>query len=43
LSRLQICIYSVLARFDVRTDYAAVEERFLREADLLKVHTAPSA
>ena len=31
LSRLQFGFYSVLARLDVATDYAAVEERFLGE------------
>jgi predicted unusual protein kinase regulating ubiquinone biosynthesis (AarF/ABC1/UbiB family) len=32
MNRLQFGFYSVLARLDVRTDYAAVEQRFLREA-----------
>ena len=35
MNRLQFGFYSVLARLDVETDYAAVEQRFMREADLL--------
>jgi predicted unusual protein kinase regulating ubiquinone biosynthesis (AarF/ABC1/UbiB family) len=35
LNRLQFGFYSVLARLDVRADYAAVERRFLGEAGLL--------
>jgi predicted unusual protein kinase regulating ubiquinone biosynthesis (AarF/ABC1/UbiB family) len=35
LNRLQFGFYSVLARLDVRVDYAAVERRFLTEAGLL--------
>ncbi len=34
MSRLQFGFYSVLARLDVQTDYARVEERFLRESGL---------
>jgi predicted unusual protein kinase regulating ubiquinone biosynthesis (AarF/ABC1/UbiB family) len=34
LNRLQFGFYSVLARLDVRADYAAVERRFLGEAGL---------
>ncbi len=32
MNRLQFGFYSVLARLDVEVDYAAVEERFLRDA-----------
>lgn len=32
MNRLQFGFYSVLARLDVTTDYATVEQRFLREA-----------
>jgi predicted unusual protein kinase regulating ubiquinone biosynthesis (AarF/ABC1/UbiB family) len=35
MNRLQFGFYSVLARLDVRVDYAAVERRFLEEAGLL--------
>lgn len=35
MNRLQFGFYSVLARLDVEADYAAVEQRFMREADLL--------
>ena len=35
LNRLQFGFYSVLARLDVRVDYAGVERRFLTEAGLL--------
>ena len=35
LNRLQFGFYSVLARLDVRADYAAVERKFLSEAGLL--------
>jgi len=35
LNRLQFGFYSVLARLDVRVDYANVERRFLTEAGLL--------
>jgi predicted unusual protein kinase regulating ubiquinone biosynthesis (AarF/ABC1/UbiB family) len=35
LNRLQFGFYSVLARFDVRVDYAAVERAFLHEAGLV--------
>jgi len=35
MNRLQFGFYSVLARLDVRIDYAEVERRFLREAGLL--------
>jgi hypothetical protein len=35
LNRLQFGFYSVLARLDVRVDYASVERRFLAEAGLL--------
>lgn len=35
MNRLQFGFYSVLARFDVTMDYAAIEEAFLREAGLL--------
>jgi predicted unusual protein kinase regulating ubiquinone biosynthesis (AarF/ABC1/UbiB family) len=35
LNRLQFGFYSVLARLDVRVDYASVERRFLGEAGLL--------
>ncbi|HVR20388.1 MAG TPA: AarF/ABC1/UbiB kinase family protein [Polyangiaceae bacterium] len=35
LNRLQFGFYSVLARLDVTTDYAAVERKFLGEAGLL--------
>ncbi|NUP11730.1 MAG: AarF/ABC1/UbiB kinase family protein [Polyangiaceae bacterium] len=35
MNRLQFGFYSVLARLDVEADYAEVERRFLREADLL--------
>jgi predicted unusual protein kinase regulating ubiquinone biosynthesis (AarF/ABC1/UbiB family) len=35
LNRLQFGFYSVLARLDVRADYAAVERKFLGEAGLL--------
>ena len=35
LNRLQFGFYSVLARLDVRVDYARVERRFLTEAGLL--------
>lgn len=34
MNRLQFGFYSVLARLDVSLDYAAVEERFMREAGL---------
>jgi hypothetical protein len=34
MNRLQFGFYSVLARLDVEIDYAAVEERFFREAGL---------
>ena len=34
MNRLQFGFYSVLARLDVEVDYAAVERRFLVEADL---------
>ena len=34
MSRLQFGFYSVLARLDAKTDYAAVEERLLRESGL---------
>lgn len=43
MSRLQFGFYSVLARLDAPTDYAAVEQRFLREADLLEPHEAEGA
>lgn len=36
LNRLQFGFYSVLARLDVRVDYAAVERGFLSEAGLLE-------
>jgi predicted unusual protein kinase regulating ubiquinone biosynthesis (AarF/ABC1/UbiB family) len=35
LNRLQFGFYSVLARLDVRVDYAGVERRFLTEAGLI--------
>lgn len=35
MNRLQFGFYSVLARFDVTMDYAAIEEAFMREAGLL--------
>jgi predicted unusual protein kinase regulating ubiquinone biosynthesis (AarF/ABC1/UbiB family) len=35
LNRLQFGFYSVLARLDVRVDYASVERRFLTEAGLI--------
>jgi predicted unusual protein kinase regulating ubiquinone biosynthesis (AarF/ABC1/UbiB family) len=35
MNRLQFGFYSVLARLDVTLDYAAIEERFMREAGLL--------
>jgi hypothetical protein len=35
MNRLQFGFYSVLARLDVETDYAAVEATFLRQAGLL--------
>jgi hypothetical protein len=35
LNRLQFGFYSVLARLDVRVDYAAVERAFLHEAGLV--------
>ena len=35
LNRLQFGFYSVLARLDVRVDYASVERRFLSDAGLL--------
>ena len=34
MNRLQFGFYSVLARLDAQVDYAAVEERFLREAGI---------
>jgi predicted unusual protein kinase regulating ubiquinone biosynthesis (AarF/ABC1/UbiB family) len=36
MNRLQFGFYSVLATLDVRVDYAEVERRFLREAELLE-------
>jgi hypothetical protein len=37
MNRLQFGFYSVVAKFDVAVDYAAVERGFLQEAAALEV------